>query len=154
MFTLLSLTAAAHGLTAGHGAAQLDPTRARLVLAPSSATFPEADDDGDGLLSREELRTHRDALLDRVRDEVAVVDAELTLADVLPGVDHHSGDSGHFVKLVLTYTFDGPPEQVALRYELFDPELEQLALTVATSAQRGLVELTPLHPVTVLWEAS
>ena len=149
--------ASAHGLAAGHGALQLDDHKARLVLAPEASTFPEADDDGDGLLDIDELKAHRELLLDRVRDEIAVIGedgaAELTLADVLPGVDHHAGTAGHFVKLVLTYTFGTPQDHVALHYELFGPEVDTLELSVATPEVRGVVDLTWLHPVTVLREA-
>ncbi len=119
----LSSPLLAHGLGAGQGELAQRGQGIHLILTPSSAAFLAFDENQDGLLQADEIRIHREALLKKIRLGLDVKDqsgqaGHVVFEDILMGVDHHSGEAGHFLKIRLTYIWDALPDGLQLRYEV------------------------------------
>lgn len=96
---------------------------------PLVTPFLFADDDGDTLLSAQEVETHREALIAKINENMTFVNehgvpAERTLADVLmPGQEK---TTNHLL-FMLNYQWDSPPTAVDIHYSLSDELVRVLA---------------------------
>ncbi len=119
-------TASAHGLEAGQLSVTIDDTIGLVIAAPYASAFPFADENGDGLLSAEELTLHHDEVLALayeniiLRNESSEV-ASLVQYDVLSLVDMEEGNAAalDFVQIGIRVTWETVPEVVDVEYTLF-----------------------------------
>lgn len=113
----------AHGPVAENVSVQLSGETARIVATVPVSLFSGVDDDGDGLLSVEEVAAHRGAILACGAAALSLTDAhgaapEPTLQDaVLPSAEL---DGAEHLTLMMHHRFPEPPEAVDLRAVLPD----------------------------------
>jgi hypothetical protein len=151
----MSGLALAHGV-GGHDLARWSGDTLRLTLAPPAAAFPEADLDGDGRISKEELSAVRGELKARILEEIQVVDdagleGEVGLVDLLSDPD------GEHLTALIQLRWEIPPETLSIDMSGFSgaPAAMQVAVEPADAsgvgplspvAARYLVQLDPAAP--------
>lgn len=126
-------TASAHGLEAGQMSVTIDDTIGLIIASPYATAFPFADENGDGLLSFEELTQHHDDILTLAYDTIILRNesgevASLVKSDVLSLVDMGDGDENaiDFVQIGIRVTWEAVPEVVDVEYTLFGSADERI----------------------------
>ncbi|HMV67787.1 MAG TPA: hypothetical protein PKA64_13140 [Myxococcota bacterium] len=126
MITALLGAALAHGVDAGVLLVDAHGAGARLAATPPATLFAEQDLDHDGLLDLAEVEQGREAILERVRAHVRLVDergrpgAEDMADVVLPEAFDPERPGGRpHLRVILGYHWDRPPEALALDWTLF-----------------------------------
>ncbi|HVZ42697.1 MAG TPA: HupE/UreJ family protein [Ramlibacter sp.] len=120
-----------------------------LVSLPVSAFG--GDDDGDGLISREELRAHRAAFQQRASDGFRMRDGAAAASRLMMQLiaDTHSQGEPNASHLVMmaTYQFAGMPSAPRVECDLFGASEDErrLALVALREGESEPVVLTPLH---------
>lgn len=135
---LVSTPSSAHGLDAGRYTVELEGATVRIVGTPRSTDLQAFDDDGDGLLARTEVRTHRAALREAVDAGFDVTDQDgaspvCEITDVsTPG----SGDPrvleprADHLRFTRVCRFSEPPKALQVRDHF-------LAVAAATAVAEG-----------------
>ncbi len=120
-----SATASAHGLEAGQMSVMIDDVVGIIAASPDAAAFPFADENGDGLLSFEELTQHQDEILAVAHEKIVLRNesgevATLVQSDVLSLVDMAEGDEAavDFVQVGIRVAWETAPEVVDVAYGL------------------------------------
>ena len=153
----LSAPAWAHLMPAQQGTINLVGDRAYvLVSLPVSALG--GDVDGDGLLSKEELRGQLAALRQRAREGFRLLDGETAgepiVLHLIAEPDHDKAAGSTHVVMMATFQFAGPPARPRVEAGLFGQREEEQRLTLR--AQRGTlidpVVLTPARPAQGLFQ--
>ena len=139
---MVTSSALAHGPTAGQAQVQLTGTSARVVLTPSARAFMAYDTSGDGRLDSIEIATHRSAIVEAIGGVLTLDDqggqaGERTFIDVLVGRDHHTGESGTFLKIMASYSWPEAPSSLTLQYDLLMEGDEGLELTAIKAKASG-----------------
>ena len=122
-------TASAHGLEAGQFSVLLEDVKATITMAPYASAFSFADDNGDGLLSILEVKTHRDAMHALIKERV-ILQNESGKAAIMLHIDLFvpdetiSGEGEHaaadFLQATVRAVWPTVPESVDVEYGLFD----------------------------------
>jgi len=149
LLCLLSASPArAHGALDDHLAVRLEGRKAKLSASLPASSVSFADTDRDGLLTVEEVRASRPALLAAgragIRLESGTGDRPTrTLEDVIVP----PGAAGAQVQYVIRAQWPSVPDEVLVRFSMFAPDHDQLALLISDgdTAPRGGV-LTPEVP--------
>lgn len=129
---------------------------------PLVTPFLFADDDGDELLSRQEVKTHHEALMAKINEHITFVNehgvaAERTFVDVT--IPDQEKKTDHLL-FILLYQWDATPTAVDIHYSLSDELVKVLAQQEGETRE---IELTssPLRlfgagvaaPKQALWQA-
>jgi len=154
---LLATPASGHLMPAQQGTINLVDDKAFvLVSLPVSALG--GDDDGDGLLSKDEVRGHLAVLRQRAADGFRLRDGDAAahpiVLHLIAEKDHEGAAGARHVVLMATFQFAGPPVRPHVATELFgnrDDE-RRLALRVQRGTQIEPVVLTPLRPAQGLFQ--
>lgn len=117
----------AHGLEAGQLSVLIDNVNGAVILAPYSSAFPFADEDGDGLLSAEEVSLHEDAIRARVSERVVLRNEAGQTATVIyfdattpESANAEAEQAGaDFIHISMRVTWPEVPEVVDVEYSLF-----------------------------------
>jgi hypothetical protein len=153
----LSAPAWAHLMPAQQGTINLIGDKAYvLVSLPVSALG--GDDNGDGLLSKEELRGHLAALRQRATDGFRLRDGEaaanpLMVQLIAEAHDKQEAGARHVV-MMATFQFAGVPERPRVETDLFGSRDDERQLSLRTHRGTRIepIVLTPLRPVRGLFE--
>lgn len=126
-------------------------TQARLTLTLPTGPVAFADDNRDGLISEDEIRTHQQDLQRFLSAHIRLTDGreQGTLA-VEPAAGVPSGLSlapATHTTLLLTYTWDTPLDALTIRYDLFVPGVSTASclVTIVQGTQVRNVVFTPEH---------
>lgn len=119
--------ASAHGLEAGQLSVLIDNGNGAIIVAPYASAFPFADDNGDGLLSADEVSRHEEAIHALVaeqvvlRDETGQAATVITIDAVAPDTANGAGDqaAADFVQVSMRVAWPTTPEVVDVEYALF-----------------------------------
>lgn len=119
--------ASAHDLEAGQLSVLLDNVNAAVIVAPYASAFPFADENGDGLLSVDEVSRHEDAIhalvIERVvvRNEAGQAATVSNIAVAVPDSATGEGDqaAADFVQISMRMVWPTVPEVVDVEYTLF-----------------------------------
>jgi hypothetical protein len=120
-------TASAHGLEAGQMSVLIDNVNAAVIIAPYASAFPFADENGDGLLSAEEVNLHEEAIhalvSERVvlRNEAGEAAAVIAIDAAAAGSATSEGEQAgaDFVQISMQVAWQTVPEVVDVAYTLF-----------------------------------
>lgn len=132
-------TASAHGLEAGQMSVLIDNVYAAIIVAPYASTFPFADENGDGLLSADEVSQHEDAIhalvIERVvlRNEAGQAATVSSIEAAVPDTATGEGEqaAADFVLISMRMVWPTAPEVVDVEYTLFgaaDESIQYLML--------------------------
>ena len=132
-------TASAHGIEAGQMSVLIDNVNAGVIIAPYASTFPFADENGDGLLSPEEVSLHEAEIHALVKEQVVLRNEAGEAADVItidvaaPESATSEGDQAgaDFVHISMHVVWPTAPEVVDVAYTLFgsaDESIDYLML--------------------------
>jgi hypothetical protein len=151
--SLAPVTAEAHLLPSGRATLNRVGTSVFAVVSVPVSALSGYDDDGDGLLSLEELGRHEDGLRDQIRRRFDLHDGdvhpEVIRLDLALSPEHEARpDRADQVVALEHVAFSAPPRSVGLRTDLFDPRSTDPRLTVTASRARDpatseSAELTP-----------
>jgi hydrogenase/urease accessory protein HupE len=153
----LSAPAFAHLMPAQQGTINLVEDKAFVLVSVPVSTLG-GDDNGDGLLSKEELRAHLPALRQRAADGFRLRDgeanAEPLVLQLIAEKDHEQAVGARHVVLMGTFQFVGSPAQPRVETNLFGPHDDErmLSLRVQRGTQIEPVVLTPLRPAQGLFQ--
>lgn len=121
-------SAAAHELDSGHISVLLKESEAMVVVSPEISLFPFADDNGNGLLSVQEVETHQAAIQQAVVEQIVLKNEAGTAASIAFIEAFVSGtDTGNeqresdFLQIYINYMWDTAPEVVDIDFNLFNP---------------------------------
>jgi hypothetical protein len=137
MIALFTLSwAFAHGLDADQVVVDVTDDTVLLAFTPRAATFPGADDDGDGRLSVDEVRRHRDLIETMVDDGLVLRDqrgrrGETYFRDVvLPHAFDADAHGAEHLRVLQRLRFPDPVTAVRLDVGLFADGVDALPTTV------------------------
>ena len=153
----LAAPAWAHLMPAQQGTIRLVGERAYVLVSLPASAFA-ADDDGDGSLSLQELRTHAAALEQRAARGFRLLDGEIaarpTAVRLVVDGTVRQGPGAHHLVLMATYVFDKPPAALRVETDLFGKadEERRLALRALRDERTEPVVLTPVHPAQKLFQ--
>lgn len=159
IFVSCSLAAHAHLMVAQRGTLKFGKGGYFFVVSLPVCAFSGIDDDGDGLLSAQELRVHRNRIQTRVRSELRLLSDKhgpRPIEGLLLNLPHNHGalqkPSSHIVAMG---RFSVTPEMKTLRLQttLFGekPEEQKLVFKVTRGDKQAHVELSKQNNSRVLF---
>lgn len=138
-------TASAHGLEAGQLSVLIDDVNAGVIIAPYASAFPFADENGDGLLSADEISTHEAEIHALIVEHVVLTNEAGEAADVVTietAVPESAPEAGaEFVHISMHVVWPTAPEVVDVAYTLFgsaDESIDYLMLDNNSDAKEVL----------------
>lgn len=164
---LMSPSTQAHLMVAQHGTLNIVGHDVFMVLSLPISAFDGIDDDNNGEVSMIELNRHRAVIVESVRRNVVLSDANgerplhgLTLSPVLSDHTAHHAPLEAMSKLVVMGRFALDKSDHSLRFEvgLYGAHATEHSLEVTAirraDKQRQTFELTPAKPAGVIFSKS
>lgn len=177
VFTLLitilvfGSTAFAHLMVAQKGTLNLKGNGAYLVVSIATSSLIDVDDDGDGLLSPQELSVHKTSIIEQLNAGLQLSDSngvrpfEGVMLTLSPEDDTEEGAPADQLivmgRYALTDNFEALSEPIADGSLTFKADLwgtdaseQSLSLTLTTDLEKEeLLVVTPQHPTSVLYKS-
>lgn len=161
----------AHLMVAQKGTLNLLDNGAYLVVSVATSSLENVDDDGDGLLSPEELSVHKASIIEQLKAGLQLSDANgvrpleglmLTLSPEDDAVENAPADQLIVMgRYALTDNFEALKEPIADGSLSFTADLwgtvaseQSLSLTITKNLEEEeLLVVTPQHPTSVLYKS-
>jgi HupE / UreJ protein len=154
-------TAFAHLMVAQKGTLNLSDNGAYLVVSVPTSALTDVDDDGDGLLSAEELSSHSVSITQQLQAGLQLSDTDglRLLEGIMLTLSPEDSQEGHPADQLIVmgrYTLADANKPLTFRADLWGESASEqsLSLTVTKDLEdEQLLLLTPQHPQARLYES-